>query len=80
MNARNLDRLGDAGILSRIGGAGQGGSAKPKEEREALDRQHHLEPEQTPLAREERKDTPAKPGDEESAKDSGDTPPVSRNG
>lgn len=40
MSQPNLDRLHEPGSLSRIGGAAQGGSAKSKEEREALDREH----------------------------------------
>jgi hypothetical protein len=36
--------------LSRIGGAAQGGSAKPKEEREELDRDHGQPQEESPGA------------------------------
>ena len=36
--------------LSRIGGAAQGGSAKPKEEREELDREHGQPEQESPGA------------------------------
>jgi hypothetical protein len=39
----NLTREHVPGTLSMIGGAAQGGSAKPKQEREQLDREHGLE-------------------------------------
>lgn len=48
MKESNLLKSPDPGLLSRIGGAAQGGSAKPKPEREELDREHGLEPEQAP--------------------------------
>lgn len=39
----NLDRTHEGSSLSMIGGAAQGGSAKPKEEREETDRKNQLE-------------------------------------
>ena len=43
MNASNLGRSHEPDALSRIGGAAQGGSAKPKQERDKLDREHGVD-------------------------------------
>jgi hypothetical protein len=40
MTHSNLNTCHESQSLSMIGGAAQGGSAKPKEEREQIDRQH----------------------------------------
>jgi hypothetical protein len=40
MSKSNLDRSSEPHGLSMIGGAAQGGSAKPKQEREAIDREN----------------------------------------
>jgi hypothetical protein len=54
MNPTNLTRSSSADLLSRIGGAAQGGSAKPPQEREKLDRERGVEEEQsTPSAAED---------------------------
>jgi hypothetical protein len=42
--------------LSMIGGAAQGGSAKPKEERESMDRQHGQEPQPNPVGSESQRE------------------------
>jgi hypothetical protein len=44
----DLDRIHRPSRFSMIGGAAQGGSAKPKEEREQMDRQHGQRPEDNP--------------------------------
>ena len=48
MNYLNLDRVHQPSRLSMIGGAAQGGSAKPEQEREELDRQHEQRQEDSP--------------------------------
>lgn len=48
MSNPNLTRSRQPEILSTIGGAAQGGSAKPKEEREQLDREHGQPQEDSP--------------------------------
>jgi hypothetical protein len=48
MSNPNLDRSYEPSPLSMIGGAAQGGSAKPKQEREELDRQNEQRQEDTP--------------------------------
>jgi hypothetical protein len=48
MSNSNLDRSTQPDALSRIGGAAQGGSAKPKEERDRLDREHGEEVDEQP--------------------------------
>lgn len=48
MSNTSLSRSRQAGMLSAIGGAAQGGSAKPKEEREQLDREHGQPQEDNP--------------------------------
>ena len=48
MSHSNLDRTHEAGSLSMIGGAAQGGSAKPKQEREEMDRQNEQRQEDNP--------------------------------
>lgn len=56
----NFTRLHDTSPLARIGGAAQGGSAKPREEREKLDREHQqLEQDESPPGA-EREPLPAK--------------------
>lgn len=48
MSTSNLTRSQQPGVLTVIGGAPQGGSAKPKEEREQLDREHGQPQEDSP--------------------------------
>jgi hypothetical protein len=48
MSQLNLDRFHQPSRLSMIGGAAQGGSAKPKQEREQMDRQHEQRQEDSP--------------------------------
>lgn len=48
MSNPNLTRSHNSNLLSMIGGAAQGGSAKPKEEREQLDREHSQPQEDSP--------------------------------
>lgn len=48
MSQLNLDRVHQPSRLSMIGGAAQGGSAKPKQEREELDRQHEHRQDDSP--------------------------------
>ena len=57
MSASPFDRLHQPDLLSRIGGAAQGGSAKPKKERERLDREHELERQEPPAGSQD--DVPA---------------------
>jgi hypothetical protein len=44
MDTSNLIRSSDAQVLSMIGGAAQGGSAKPKQERDKIDQERGEEP------------------------------------
>ena len=48
MSQLNLDRVHRPSRLSMIGGAAQGGSAKPKQEREQMDRQHEQRQDDSP--------------------------------
>ena len=48
-------------ILSRIGGAAQGGSSKPPREREALDKQHQEEQQESPEGAGQDSGKPAEP-------------------
>lgn len=48
MTNQNLTRSNAPDLLGKIGGAAQGGSAKPKEEREQLDREHGQPQEDSP--------------------------------
>jgi hypothetical protein len=50
MSQLNLDRVHRPSRLSMIGGAAQGGSAKPKPEREQMDRQHEQRQEDSPAS------------------------------
>lgn len=52
MNASPLERSQAPDALSRIGGAAQGGSAKPPQERAELDREHEQRQEDKPAGRE----------------------------
>ena len=48
MSNPNLTRSHSPNLVSAVGGAAQGGSTKPKEEREQLDREHGQPQEDTP--------------------------------
>lgn len=48
MSNHDLTRSREPSVLTMIGGAAQGGSAKPKEEREQLDREHGQPQEDSP--------------------------------
>jgi hypothetical protein len=59
MTSSKLTTLHEPGALSRIGGAAQGGSAKPPQEREKEDRQHGLDQQENPAARSDANQAPA---------------------
>jgi len=48
MSIQNLTRMSEPGSMSMIGGAANGGSVKPKEEREKLDREHQHQQSESP--------------------------------
>jgi hypothetical protein len=55
MSTSNLDRSHESSSLSMIGGAAQGGSAKPKQEREQMDRDNEQRQQDNPAGAEETK-------------------------